>query len=317
MTNSVQNTNNKALTTQEKNVTEEVLTRVNDLSKKGELVVPPGYSAANALKSAWLMLQETVDREKKPVLQVCSKATIANSLLDMVIQGLSPAKKQCYFVAYGNKLQLMRSYMGTVAVTKRLKGIKDVKAYCIYEGDEFEQKYDLDTATLQITKFNPKFENIDLNKIKGAFAVVLGENGPIYTEVMNINQIKKAWGQGVAYKSGKSTAHNNFTDEMAKKTVINRACKMFANTSDDSDLLIEAFNNSDEKTYDEDKIIDNVQAEVKQEIQEKANKKTLDIQEDIHEKEPVIDVESKKAEVSNENKNTQQGAQQTEIGLEF
>jgi recombination protein RecT len=207
--------------------------------------------------------------------------------------------------------------MGTIAVTKRLKGIKDVKAYCIYEGDEFEQTFDLDTATLKITKFNPKFENIDLTKIKGAFAVVLGDKGPIYTEVMNIGQIKKAWGQGVAYKSGKSTAHNNFTDEMTKKTVINRACKMFANTSDDSDLLIEAFNNSDEKTYDEDKIIDNVQAEVKQEIEEKANKKTLDIQDDVHEKEKAIDVESKKAEVSNENENVQQGAKQTEIGLEF
>lgn len=316
MTNAVQNTN-KALTTtnQEKNVTEEVLGRVNDLSKKGELVIPPGYSAANALKSAWLMLQETLDREKKPVLQVCSKATIANSLLDMVIQGLSPAKKQCYFVAYGKQLQLMRSYMGTVAVTKRLKGIKDVKAYCIYEGDEFEQTFDLDTATLKITKFNPKFENIDLTKIKGAFAVVLGDEGPIYTEVMNINQIKKAWGQGTAYKSGKSTAHNNFTDEMAKKTVINRACKMFANTSDDSDLLIEAFNNSDEKQYDEEKIINNVQAEVKQEIEEKANRKSLDIQEDTHEKETVIDVESKN--VSNENENARKTAQQTEIGLEF
>ena len=29
---------------------------------------------------------------------------------------------------------------------------------------------------------------------------------------------------------------------MAKRTVINRACKMFFNTSDDSDHLIEAFN---------------------------------------------------------------------------
>lgn len=44
--------------------------RVNDLSKKGELIVPPGYSAANALKSAWLMLQETVDREKEVIMKV-------------------------------------------------------------------------------------------------------------------------------------------------------------------------------------------------------------------------------------------------------
>lgn len=268
---------NKAVaTTQERNVTDKVLSRVKSLEEKGELKVPANYSPENALKSAFLILTETLDRDKKPVLQSCSEASIANTLLDMVIQGLSPAKKQCYFIPYGGQLQLSRSYMGTVAVTKRLKGITDVKAYCIYEGDEFEQEYNIDTATLRITKFNPKFENIDITKIKGAFAVVLGENGPIYTEVMNINQIKKAWGQGAA--KGNSGAHNNFTDEMAKKTVINRACKMFANTSDDSDILIEAFNNSDEKQYDEKDLVNNVEYEVKEEIKEKANVKEVDIE---------------------------------------
>ncbi|MBC8059295.1 MAG: recombinase RecT [Clostridiaceae bacterium] len=263
--------NNSMATVQEKNVTEEVLARVNDLSKKGELLIPSGYSPENALKSAWLILQETVDRDKKLVLQTCSKSSTANALLNMVIQGLSPLKKQCYFVAYGGKLELMRSYMGTVAVTKRLKGVNDVKAYCIYEGDEFETEYNIDTAVLKITKFNPKFENIDNTKIKGAFAVVLGDNGPIYTEIMNMNQIKKAWGQGTAYSSGKSTAHNNFAEEMAKKTVINRACKMFANTSDDSDILIEAFNNSD---VEEDPVED-----IKTEIKDKANSKVIDFEE--------------------------------------
>lgn len=306
MSNEIQTTASKPATIQEKNVTEEVLTRVNELSEKGEMVVPPGYSAANALKSAWLLLQETVDRNQKPALQVCAKSTIANALLDMTIQGLSPAKKQCYFVVYGNKLQLMRSYMGTVAVTKRLKGIKDVKAYCIYEGDEFEQTFDLDTATLKINKFNPKFENINLTKIKGAFAVVLGENGPVYTEVMNIDQIKKAWGQGIAYKSGKSTAHNNFADEMAKKTVINRACKMFANTSDDSDILIQAFNNSDEKHYDEEQLINNVEAEVHEEIEQRGNSKKIDIQE---EKPNVIEIN----EVHNVEKPKDQQPHQTKI----
>lgn len=265
---------NKSVTVQEKNITDEVLARVQDLNKKGDLVIPPGYSAENALKSAYLILSETVDKDKKPVLQSCTKVSIANTLLDMVIQGLSPVKKQCYFVAYGNKLQLMKSYMGTVAVTKRLKGVKDVKAYCIYEGDEFAQEYDIDTATLKITKFNPKFENIDLNKIVGAFAVIIGENGPIHTEVMNITQIKNSWNQG--YAKGKSGAHTNFTDEMAKKTVINRACKMFANTSDDSDILIGAFNNTD-KSYDEEDLVSNVEYEVKEEIREKANSKPLSL----------------------------------------
>lgn len=287
----------KALSVQEKNISDNVLNRVKELEKEGALQFPANYSYSNALKSAWLMLQETVDREKKPVLQTCSQVSIANSLLNMVIQGLSPAKKQCYFIAYGGQLQLSRSYMGTVAVTKRLKGVKDVKAYCIYEGDEFETEYNVDTATIRITKFNPKFENIDMNKVKGAFAVVLGENGPIHTEIMNINQIKKAWNQGAA--KGNSGAHNNFTDEMAKKTVINRACKMFANTSDDSDLLIEAFNNSDEKTYDEKDLVNNVEYEVKEEITNKANSKEIDIEQN----EKIIDVQPNELKGVKENVN--------------
>lgn len=268
----------KQLTVQEKNISDGVLNRVKELEKEGNLQFPGNYSYSNALKSAWLILQETVDRDKKPVLQTCTKESIANTLLDMVIQGLSPSKKQCYFVAFGGKLQLMRSYMGTVAVTKRLKGVKDVRGYCVYEGDTFEEGYDYKTAIVSITKYEPKPENIDITKIKYAFAVVVGENGPLHTEIMNISQIKKAWMQGAA--KGNSGAHNNFTEEMAKKSVINRACKMFANTSDDSDLLIEAFNNSEEKVHDEKDLVDGVDYEVKEEIKEEGSSKIIDIEPD-------------------------------------
>jgi len=257
-------------TIEEKDISTGVLTRVKDLEKQGGLQFPASYSYQNALKSAWLILQETVDRDKKPVLQTCSKTSIYNALLNMTIQGLSPAKKQCYFIAMGGQLQLMRSYMGTVAVTKRLKAVSDVKAYCIYEGDEFETEFNLDDATLNITKFNPKFENIDNTKIKGAFAVVIGPDGPIYTEIMNIAQIKMAWSKS---RTG-GQVHKDFAEEMAKKTVINRACKMFANTSDDSDILIEAFNDSDKEYELGETIETNVQAEIKV----KANTKEIDIQ---------------------------------------
>ena len=254
----------------EKNMSDNVLNRVKELQKENNLQCPANYSYQNALKSAWLILQETVDRDKKPVLNTCTQMSIMNSLLNMVIQGLSPAKKQCYFIAMGGQLQLMRSYMGTVAVTKRLNAVSDVKAYCIYEGDEFETEFNLDTATLNITKFNPKFENIDNTKIKGAFAVVLGPDGPIYTEIMNIVQIKMAWSKS---RTG-GQVHKDFGEEMAKKTVINRACKMFANTSDDSDILIEAFNDSDKEYDPSEEIKETVQAEIK----DKANSKEVDIQ---------------------------------------
>lgn len=264
---------NKAVTVQEKNITEKTLSRVKQLEKDGDLVLPSNYNYGNAIKSAYLTLQTLETRDKKPVLQACTQVSIANALLDMVIQGLSPSKKQCYFIPYGNQLQLSKSYLGNIASTKRLKGVKNVYANCIYEKDDFSYVIDLETGLKKITKHEQSFENIDITKIKGAYAVVVMEDGNNYVEVMNINQIHNAWNQGAA--KGNSGAHKNFTDEMAKKTVINRACKNFVNTSDDSDILIESINRTNE--YREEDIIENVQAEVKEEIKENANKEVLDI----------------------------------------
>lgn len=274
-----------ALVVNEKNISDNVLMRVSELEKTGGLQIPSNYSAANALKSAWLMLQtvEAKDGDRKvPALSVCTKESVANTLLDMVIQGLSPAKKQCYFIAYGKQLQLSRSYMGTIAVTKRLKGVKDVFANIIYEGDEFEYTFDLETGLKKIIKHNQSFQNIDTKKILGAYAIIIRDSLPPFIEIMNMGQIRAAWEQGKA--NGNSGAHNKFTDEMAKKSVINRACKTFWNTSDDSDLLIDVIN----KTTDMENIPSAEilgEETIEQEISENANKELIDIN-PIEKKEP-------------------------------
>ncbi|QAT44142.1 recombinase RecT [Aminipila luticellarii] len=245
----------------ERNITDMVLGRVSQLTSRGELITPADYSPENALKSAWLILQEVKDRNQNLALNTCSKESICNALLDMVVQGLSPAKKQCYFVPYGNQLQLSRSYMGTVAVAKRFSDVKDVFANCIYEGDLFEYEIDVNTGNRKIVKHTQSFENIDITKIRGAYAVVIRENADNFVEIMTMEQIRKAWGQGAT--KGNSGAHKNFTEEMAKKTVINRACKMFVNTSDDSAILTEAYNRTTESDYSkEDRLIYDTDAEV-------------------------------------------------------
>lgn len=294
---------NKQLTKQEKNITDSVLSRIEECKGEGTISFPSNYNYANALKSAQLILAETVDRNKKPVLQSCSKTSICNALLDMTLQGLSPAKKQCYFVAFNGKLQLMKSYLGNIAATKRLKGVKDVFANVIYEGDNFEYKLNLETGLIEIVKHEQKFENIG-KKILGAYAVVVRENAPNYVEVMNMEQIKNAWNMGNA--KGKSGAHQNFGEEMAKKTVINRACKRFVNTSDDSDVLIESINRTNE--YREEDIIETTQAEVKEEIKENANSIPLDLNEDTPatqvKEDEIQDAEFVEAEVvENEDEN--------------
>lgn len=285
-------------TVQKVAITEKVRQQIAELESKKQIAIPPNYSPENALKTAWLILQETVTREKKPVLQACTEASIGNTLFNMVIQGLSPAKKQCYFIPYGNQLQLSRSYLGTIAATKRLKGIKDVKAHVIYEGDVFETEYDINTASMKIKEFKPSFSTIDIKKITGAFAVIIGDDGPIHTEIMTMAQIKSAWNQGAA--KGNSGAHTNFTDEMAKKSVINRACKSYWNTSDDSDLLVGAFTETrdegEEPQYDAKNLIEEANYEVQQEDETtekvivEAQIKNEPVQEAIDEEDPSLGV---------------------------
>lgn len=217
-------------------ITDKVLNKVNSMQENGQLVIPQNYVAANALKSASLILQETVDSKKVCVLESCTQTSIANCLLDMVKMGLEPSKKQCYFVAYGNKLQLMTSYFGKLAIAKRVSDLKDVKAFVIYEGDEFETEFDLDTLAMKIKSYKPDVKNVNLEKIVGAFAVPIfkdGSKGDV--TYMSIQQIKNSWNQG--YAKGNSGAHKNFTDEMCKKTIITRVCKTLINASDDGDLI--------------------------------------------------------------------------------
>ncbi|MFJ1431919.1 recombinase RecT [Capnocytophaga canimorsus] len=222
-----------ALTINQKNITDNVLQRVNSLREHGALKIPKDYSPENALKSAFLILSETKDKNGNNALEVCTPNSIANSLLSMVVQGLSPMKKQCYFIPYNGQLQLNRSYQGSIAMAKRV-GLKDVVMNVIYEKDEFVYKINPETGRTEIVKHEQKLENIDISKIRGAYALTTMEDGTKQVTVMNIEQIRKAWLQG--HGRGNTGAHNNFTDEMCKKTVINRACKQIINSSDDSYL---------------------------------------------------------------------------------
>lgn len=228
----------------QKNITDQVSNRISQLQDDG-LALPKDYNPQNALKAAWFKLQQTKDRSNRPALQVCTRSSIANALLDMVTQGLSPAKTQCYFIVYGNEVQLQRSYFGTIAAVKRLSSVKDIDAQVVHQGDEFAIGAD-ELGRIKVTKFVPKFENLD-KPIKGAFAFIELADGRVDYTVMTQKQIQTSWGQ-----SRQHNVQQKFGDEMAKRTVINRAAKMYINTSDDSDLLTGSINTVTANEYEDE-----------------------------------------------------------------
>lgn len=221
------------------NIADKVMIKVNQLQEAGGLDIPKDYSAENALKGAWLYLQSAVDKNKKPVLDVCDKNSIANALFEMVIDGLSVVKKQCYFIAYGTKLECQKSYFGNIALAKRICGVKEVNGSVIYEGDKKEFKYEIDpnSGRKKLISHIQKIDNIDNNKIIGAYAIVIYENGSSDMEIMTIKDIRTAWNQGAS--KGNSPAHKSFPDQMAIKTVMNRAIKIALASSDDKHLGLE------------------------------------------------------------------------------
>ena len=109
--------------------------------------------------------------------------------------------------------------------------MKDIHAEIIYQGDKF--KYHIEDGNKVLDSHEQDFMNIDNEKILGAYAVVLMEDGTKHLEVMNIKQIKQSWSQGFGYKENGNGTHQKFTDQMAKKTVVNRALKQIINTHGD------------------------------------------------------------------------------------
>lgn len=198
------------------------------------LSFPADYNPTNALMGAYLIMKETTDKNGKCILESCSQASIANSLMDMATLGLNASKKQGYFIAYGGKCQFQKSYFGNITLARR-NGLKTINAEIIYDGDTF--KYHIENGMKVIDVHEQDFMNIDNDKILGAYAVAVMDDGRKVVEVMNINQLKKAWNQRMGgLKEDASSTHIKFKDQMAKKTVINRLCKLIGNTSTDGNI---------------------------------------------------------------------------------
>lgn len=227
----------------QKQITSNVATRIEAMKNEG-LLIAPNYSVSNALSSSYYALKNS---NSGNLLEKCTPESVYNALLDMVTQGLSPAKTQCYFVPYGSTVKLTRSYFGTMKVVKQLPEVKDIYAEVIYEGDKFQIKNE--NGRKVFVSHETDWMNAD-NPIVGAYCIIEKVDGEKILTVMTKKEIDKSWS-----KSRNKAVQNEFPQEMAKRTVINRAAKQFFNTSDDNDLFVDAVNRTTENEYSDNRTI--------------------------------------------------------------
>lgn len=259
----------------ETQLSDTVLTKINDMVGKSELALPAGYNAGTELRSALLIIKETKDKNGKTALEVCTKASIANSLLNMCIQGLSPAKRQCYFIVYGNQLQLFRSYFGTQSALRRaVPSVYKIVTDLVREGDEVEWCTNQFGERFVARILTDPMENIE-RPVKYGFCNIFDHEGNLLgTTSMTWKDIQKSWSKT---RSGGAT-QKDFPDEMAKRTLINRACKHLLNSSTESnDAVVAAFNHTTDAEYHREEV---KPLEKKQSVKERYGIKSEDIVEE-------------------------------------
>lgn len=252
--------NKQQVAVQQKNITEQVLAKIETFKQAGELRLPADYSPENALKAAYLTLQDVKNKDGRPALDVCKPSTVANALLKMVVWGLSPLKKQCDFIVRGDTLCCDPEYTGNIALAVRYGGLKHHKGNAIFNGDDFKFEVGVD-GRRKLIHHKQSLESIGGDVI-GAYVTYELEDGTQDMEIMNINQIRNSWLQGAA--KGGSIAHKNFTDQMAIKTVYNRMTKLLIRASNDAPLMGDSGSDDNEQKPD-------VMSESKQEVLNKAN----------------------------------------------
>lgn len=235
----------KELVKIEKDIADRTLARIEDMKRNNELVTPNGYNEATALRSAILIVKGVKDKDGKNALEVCTQASIANAFLDMCIQGLNPAMKQCYFIVYGNQLQMQRSYFGTQAALKRaMPSVYKIVCEVGHQGDnmewgmtEFGERY------IKCITSTP-FENINKPFAFGFCTIYDAQGAVLGATYMTWDEIQKSWKQSKNAFREDST-HKKFPEEMAKRTLINKACKNLLNSAiETGNAVAEAFTRS-------------------------------------------------------------------------
>lgn len=154
---------------------------------------------------------------------------------------LNPAKKQAYLVPRKGKICLDISYIGLLDLAVQSGSILWGQAELAYANDAFKLRgFDLPP----LHEYSP-FDT-DRGAIVGVYVVVKTSGGDYLTTAMSIADVDAIKGRSESVKSGKTSPWDTDYGEMAKKTVIKRASKLWPKTGR-LDQAIHYLNNEGEE----------------------------------------------------------------------
>lgn len=189
------------------------------------MVLPEGYNPTNSLKKARFMLND-MKVNGKPVLEVCSQASIVQCLLDSVAKGLDFSESQIYFIPRNGVMTTMESVYGRIVRAKRAsKNYKPIVQY-VHEGDEFLFGADVETGATKIFKHETCLENLD-KPIIAAYTYVTDNDG--HTDVFIMT--KREWITSWKKSSNGGSVAKEFERDMIYRSIIKKSTKSLVNAS--------------------------------------------------------------------------------------
>ena len=153
-----------------------------------------------------------------------------NKLWDCLFQlattGLSlcPSKKQTYLIPRGSGVQLSIGYIGLVDLAVMEGSVIWVKSELVFKNEEFIIK---GPGLRPVHNFDPfSQERADIKNVVGCYCLTKTCDGEYLTETMSLAEILSIKKRSPAAQKGSSPWQTDFS-EMAKKTVIRRASKLW------------------------------------------------------------------------------------------
>lgn len=220
-------------------VEEIALDKIREYQELG-LVLPPNFNPANSLKKARFILND-MKVNGKPVLSVCSQASIVQCLLESVTKGLSYDENQIYFIPRNGVMTNMESVYGRIVRAKRAsKNYKPIVGY-VHEDDVFEFGTDVETGVLKIHKHETKLENLD-KPIIAAYAYVTDNDGNTEVTIMTKREWLTSWKKSA---NGCAVA-KEFEKDMIFRTIVKKSTKSLVNSNINNFGIMQGGENEDD-----------------------------------------------------------------------
>lgn len=205
-------------------VEEIALSKINQYVELG-MVLQEGFNPTNSLKKARMMLND-MKVQGKPVLEVCTKESVIQCLIDSCCKGLDYSEMQVYFIPRANIMTNLESVYGRIARAKRASRYYKPVVQYVHEGDDFQIGVDVTNGKTIIKKHETSLDNLD-KPIVAAYTFVTDDNNDTEIYIMT----KKEWLKSWSKSSNGAAVAKDFERDMIFRTIIKKSTKSLVNAN--------------------------------------------------------------------------------------